>query len=240
MKTAILIVGAVFGCVMGASMGACSSSSTGGTGAGTTTSSSTTGASSSSTGSATTSSSSSSSGSAGGAGGGTSSSSTSGSSSSGECGTVSKLHPPKADAGPGTIFCPFSATTDGGPEEYCTPETQHCCETPEGNATASGCQPSTTACMTGTGFTDWQCQDPVTDCPAASPVCCAPGATLELGTPVGTCGNYASKMTHSTCTTAAACPASGNIILCTSDSECTAPAVCTAFEKAGGQVGGCM
>jgi hypothetical protein len=155
---------------------------------------------------------------------------------------VTTLHPPKADAGPGSIYCPFSNTVDGGPKEYCTPGTEHCCEAPAGSVSA--CQPFATACMSGTGYTDWQCEDPVTDCPSATPVCCAPGATIGLGTPAGTCGNFAHTMTHTSCTTAAACPNAGNtgnIVLCTSNSECpSATPTCTPFGKAGNQVGGCM
>ena len=100
--------------------------------------------------------------------------------------------------------------------------------------------PSATACMTSTGYTDWQCEDPVADCPTSAPVCCASGATLELGGTMNgmACQNYASKMTHTACVAAGAC--TGGIVMCTSDSECTAPQKCTPFSKAGNQVGGCM
>ncbi len=91
--------------------------------------------------------------------------------------------------------------------------------------------------MTGTGYTDWQCEDPVADCTGANPVCCAPGASIVLGAP---CENYASHMTHTTCTTAALCPAAGNIIMCTSDGECPTGMSCTPFAKGGNDVGGCM
>jgi hypothetical protein len=254
MKKIWLISGAMVGCLAGAGVGACGSSN--GTGASSSTSSSstsgttTTSSSSSSSGTTTTSSSSGAGGSttassSSGAGGSTtasSSSTTTTSSSSGaggsECGKITTLHPPKLDAGPGTIYCPFSAVGDGG-NEYCTPGTQHCCETPEGATTASACTSINTSCMTGTGYTDWQCEDPVTDCTAAGlPVCCAPGATLELGTPAGTCGNYASEMKSAACVAAGTCT---GIILCTSNSECPAAhPTCTPFSKAGNDVGGCM
>jgi hypothetical protein len=135
-----------------------------------------------------------------------------------------------------TIYCPFSATTDGGPEEYCAAATQHCCETPEGSATPSACQPTATACATGS--TDWGCQDPVADC-ASGDTCCAPSATLVLGMPAGMCGNYASGMKSTTCLPAGT--ACTGIIMCTTNAECPAAhPTCTAFEKAGAQVGGCM
>jgi hypothetical protein len=134
------------------------------------------------------------------------------------------------------IYCPFSATTDGGPDEYCTANTQHCCETPEGSATASACQPTATACATGS--TDWGCQDPTADC-ASGDICCAPGATLVLGTPAGQCGNYASGMKSTTCVSAAT-GCTGGIIMCTSTSQCPSGKTCTPFEKAAAQVGGCM
>jgi hypothetical protein len=158
----------------------------------------------------------------------------------GDAGTCVKpgtLHPPKLDAGPGTLYCPFSSV-DGGPNEYCTPGTQHCCESPSG-ATPSSCVDSSTACMIG--YVDWQCEDPVADCPSGQ-VCCAPGATIGFGGPG--CGNFAHTFTHTACVAAGACPNAGNmgnILLCTSSAEC--PAVtptCTPFSVHGNQVGGCL
>jgi hypothetical protein len=151
----------------------------------------------------------------------------------GECSTVGTLHAPT----PGStmnIFCPF-APTDAG-DVYCTSMSQHCCETPEGNATPTSCEPIATACMTGSGYMDWQCQDPVADCPAATPVCCAPGASIGLGTPG--CGNFAHEMKNTTCEATGAC---AGIIMCTSNAECPAATpTCTPFDKSGAQVGGCM
>jgi hypothetical protein len=154
--------------------------------------------------------------------------------SGGSCIKVTTLHPPLLDAGPGTLYCPFSGV-DGGPDQYCVPGPQHCCETPEGS-TPTQCQPIATACMTGTGYVDWQCEDPVADCSAGAPVCCAPGASIGLGCPG--CGNFAHQMNGTTCVPTGAC---AGIILCTSNAECPAGLpTCTPFEKAGNQVGGCM
>lgn len=238
MKKGWLIAGAIFGCTAGASLGACSSTSTSGTGNHTTTQGSSSNSSSSTSGTM-----SSSSGTGGMGGMPTTSSSSSGtggmptssssSSGTGNCSAVTTLHPPKLDAGPGTIYCPFSAVGDGG-NEYCTPTTEHCCETPADAGVPSACQPAATACTAGS--TDWGCEDPVVDCKdPTKPVCCAPGASIGLGNPG--CGNFAHTMKNTLCVAAGACT---GIVMCTSDSECTAPQKCTPFGKAGNQVGGCM
>ncbi len=251
MNKQLLIAGALLGLVGGVSGVACSSGG-GGTGVSGTAGSSTTGSPSTTTGSpsTTTGSPSTTTGMGGsspattttGMGGTSTAASTTGaggttttttsSSSSGECSKVTTLHPPNLDAGPGTIYCPFSATTDGGKNEYCTPETQHCCETPEGATEPSACTATGTACPTGS--TDWGCEDPVSDCPSGQ-VCCAPGASIGLGTPG--CGNFAHKMTGTACVAAGSCT---GITLCTSDSECPSGMTCTPFGKAGNDVGGCM
>jgi Cys-rich repeat protein len=146
---------------------------------------------------------------------------------------VGTLHPPKSDAG-ANIYCPFSAVGDGGHNEYCTGGTEHCCETPADAGVPSSCEPIATACPALS--MDWQCEDPVADCKdSAKPVCCAPGATIGLGNPG--CGNFAHKMTQTTCVAAGSC---AGIVMCTSDSECPSGQKCTAFSKAGNQVGGCM
>jgi len=222
MKNVWLISGAIVSCVVGASMEACSSGG------------SSSSSSSSGVGGATASSSSSSSSSGA---GGTASTSSSSSGTGGECDKATTLHPPVLDAGPGTIYCPFSGI-DGGANQYCVPGTQHCCETPE-NSTPTTCEPIATACTTGTGYTDWQCEDPVTDCTAATPVCCAPGASIGLGGTQGTmaCANFAHTMTKTVCVAAGACT---GITMCTSTSECPTGMTCTPFGKAGNDVGGCM
>jgi hypothetical protein len=151
-----------------------------------------------------------------------------------QCSKVTTLHPPSADAGGKTIYCPFSS--DGGPDAanvYCQSQTEHCCEQGAGSTTPTTCIPTATTC-TGTKTTDWQCQDPV-DCPSSSPVCCAPGASIGLGAPG--CGNFAHTMTGTTCVAAGACT---GIVMCTSNAECPSGQTCTPFGKAGAQVGGCM
>jgi hypothetical protein len=238
MNKAWLIAGAVAGCLAGVTMGACGGSGNGTTTTGTGgTSGSTTGPSGSTSGTGGTASTSSTT--AGTGGTTTTSSGTGGTGGStvdaGECGKVTTLHPPNLDAGPGTIYCPFSATTDGGKNEYCTPETQHCCVTPEGSPTASACEPTGTACITGA--TDWQCEDPLTDCPSGMICCSNSGASLGIGTPAGTCGNYAHKMTGTQCVAAGMC---NGIQMCTSDAECPTGQTCTPFAKGGNDVGGCM
>ncbi len=151
----------------------------------------------------------------------------------GTCSKIGTLHPPSADAGTSTIFCPFSASGDAGKDIYCTAKSQHCCETPAGS-TLSTCEALGTACPVAKS-TDWQCEDPSADCPSATPVCCAAGATIGLG--ATGCGNFASKMTGTTCVAAGGCT---GITICTADAECPTGQHCTPFTKAGNQVGGCM
>lgn len=144
------------------------------------------------------------------------------------CSTPSTLHPPSADAGTRNLYCPFSGV-DGGSAMYCNAATQHCCE-PSGTGTAA-CQPTATACATGD--TDWQCEDPGVDCPAAH-VCCATGTLVIASSPV--CGNYASGFhgTHcaTSCTTA-------EVRMCTSTAQCPAGMTCVPFKAKGNSVGGC-
>jgi hypothetical protein len=237
MKKQWLIVGALVGCLSGASVVACSGTSGTGTtgtgnstGTGTHTTNSSTGTmTSSSTGGAPTTSSS--------TGGMTTTGTAAGGADAGTCKPPGTLHPPKLDAG-ANLYCPFSGV-DGGKAVYCNAATEHCCETPA-MTTPSMCVPIATACMTGTGYTDWQCEDPVADCmSSATPVCCAPGATLVMGGTMNgmVCQNYASHMTHTACVAAGQC---SGIIMCTSDGECPNGQHCITFSKAGNQVGGCM
>ncbi len=74
------------------------------------------------------------------------------------------------------------------------------------------------------------CTDP------ANPVCCAPGASIGLGTPG--CGNFAHTMKNTVCVASQA--ACSGIIMCTNNNECPSGQTCTPFSKAGNQVGGCM
>lgn len=165
-------------------------------------------------------------GTGGSAGGGTGGSA-GGSADAGQCKTPSTLHPPKA-GDTATIYCPFSST-DGGKNDYCTPQTQHCCEG-SGAGSTSSCVAAGTACATGD--TDWQCEDPA-DCPTGT-VCCGTGTLVVNSDPM--CANYASHFTGTNC--AASC-AAGEITMCTSDGECGGK-TCVPFETKGNQVGGCQ
>jgi hypothetical protein len=143
------------------------------------------------------------------------------------CSSPSTLHPPKIDAGP-TIYCPLSGV-DGGKNVYCTPGTEHCCEPTQGTAS---CDPIASAC--GGGDTDWQCQDPVADCPIGQQ-CCAPGATLVINADPS-CANYATSFHSTTC--AQTC-ANVDLVMCTSDGECPNGQTCTPFRTNGAPVGAC-
>ena len=154
----------------------------------------------------------------------------------GACNAPTPLHPPSLDAGTGTIFCPFSAA-DGGANKYCTAGTQHCCQVPSPGT--STCQPVPTACPVGPGDIDWQCEDPVSDCNFAKPVCCATGAALEPGPKLSgsQCRSYSTTITQATCVGSGQCQ---GLVLCTADAECPTPQKCTPFLSAGSQLGGCM
>jgi hypothetical protein len=105
------------------------------------------------------------------------------------CRTPSTLHPPASGARY-TLFCPFGAT-DGGPL-YCDPSTTHCCEPPTGFT--STCQPTAGSC--NNVDTDWQCADPVADCPSGQ-VCCGTGVLMKNTDP--NCANYANNFTGTHC-----------------------------------------
>jgi hypothetical protein len=141
------------------------------------------------------------------------------------CKGPSTLHPPKMGTNM-TVYCPFSGV-NGGPAQYCTAMTQHCCEPSMGSAM---CQPIATACAAGE--TDWQCEDPVADCGAGMD-CCGAGATLVVD---NVCGSFARTFHGSTCVAAGSCT---GIQLCTSDSECPTGKTCVPFRSKGNQVGGC-
>jgi hypothetical protein len=255
----VWLIGLAVNCLAGATIVACGSSSgtTGGTGGTSTTT--TTGPTTTTTssgvagGSTTTTTTTSGTGGTGGTGSTTSTSGTGGS----ECGKVSTLHPPKAGE-TANVYCPFSTGGPDGGTDYCTGGMNFCCETAEGSATPSSCvtgTPSSANCPNAfvtssmSGSTVWECEQP-SDCPAATPVCCAVGygyggtspktASITLGAPG--CGNYASEMGGTVCSPAGAC--ANGFTMCSNpdNSECTGigSGVCTPFEKAGAQVGGCM
>ncbi|GMV17548.1 MAG: hypothetical protein AMXMBFR56_57720 [Polyangiaceae bacterium] len=146
------------------------------------------------------------------------------------CKTPTTLHPPKPDAGLDNIYCPFSAT-GGGKNEYCASGSEHCCE-PKATGAVSKCQPLSQPC--GLGDTDWQCQDPVADCPSGQKCC---GAGTVVKNPDSQCANYATGFTGTKCATT--CGA-GEVEMCTADSECAAPQTCLPFGAKGAQVGACQ
>ncbi len=142
------------------------------------------------------------------------------------CPPVTTLHLPKGDAGPQTLFCPRSGT-DGGQDNYCVPQSQHCCE-----GEAGSCETAQTACAPSD--IDWQCADPIADC-VGGHACCGRGI---LATGLGSgCGNSALCFTGTYCSTGATC-ASGEIEMCTSSTECSA-GTCTPFTIGSNQVGAC-
>ncbi|MDB5216629.1 MAG: hypothetical protein JWO86_4556 [Myxococcaceae bacterium] len=145
-----------------------------------------------------------------------------------ECGTAAKLFPPKPDGG---IFCPFSAA-DGGKNIYCK-DTEQCCENVMG-AGASTCVAKGTACPVATA-TAWECDDPA-NC-AAGQKCCAHSSASGTPVTVGsdTCGPFLSKFSGTKC--AATC-ATGELVVCEQQSECTT-GTCTAVKPKGNDIGVC-
>ena len=144
------------------------------------------------------------------------------------CKTPTTLHPPKSGT-TDNIYCPFSGA-DGGKNDYCASGSEHCCE-PKATGSVSTCQPLSQPC--DTGDTDWQCQDPVADCPTGQK-CCGTGTVVKNSDP--TCANYAQGFMGTHC--AQSCDL-GEVEMCTSDSECTAPKTCLPFGTKGAQVGAC-
>ncbi len=160
--------------------------------------------------------------------GGTAGSGTGGGGTGGDggiCKTPTTLHPPFADAGTKTLYCPFSGT-DGGKNDYCDSSSEHCCEPQSGTA---ACTAKATACANND--TDWQCEDP-SDC-GSGMQCCGKGTLVKNPDPQ--CANYATGFTGTYC--AATC-ASGEITICTADSQCGGQ-TCLPFGAKGNQVGGC-
>lgn len=251
MKNSWLIVGAVVGGMFGVTMGACGQKATSSGSGGGSTSSGSTSTGSTSTGSTSTSTSSS------GMGGNASSSSGMGGSTSsgmggagggGICSKVTTLHPPKADAGTDTIYCPFSGP-DGGKSVYCKNENdsmpEHCCQPDGKGLPTSECLPTATKCADaimlpkGKYFVDYECEDPG-DCKQGEVCCSNAQASIGLGGMQNgmQCGNFAHKFQSTSCAPGPTCAA--GIQMCTSDGECPKGMKCTPFGKAGNQLGGCM
>ena len=157
---------------------------------------------------------------AGGSTGGTSGGG-SGGTGGGKCSSPGTLHS-------NTIYCPFSAT-GSAKNVYGTPGSQHCCEGLT-NADLSVCQPSSTACTSG--WTDWVCQKD-SDCGSGQQCCAA--ATFVQNTNTS-CANYATGFHATKCETTCA---SGEIHMCTANSDCASGKTCTPFSTKGAQVGAC-
>ena len=142
-----------------------------------------------------------------------------------KCSAPAKLYPPKQGVAK-SLYCPFSGAM-GMKAQYCQGGTEHCCEPKTGQA---DCQALATACPNGD--TDWQCEDPVADCPKGQQ-CCASG-TLVIN-PDQSCANYATGFHGTHC--AANC-AGNEIQICTSTGECSGK-TCIPFKAKGNSVGGC-
>jgi hypothetical protein len=145
-----------------------------------------------------------------------------------DCGTPAKLFPPTADGG---IFCPFSGPP-GGKNVSCL-DTEQCCENAKG-AGVSTCAPKGSVCPVA-GATVWECEDP-SSCPTGQK-CCAHSSAAGTPVTVGndTCGPFLSKFSGTKC--AAAC-ATGELVVCEQQSECTT-GTCTAVKPKGNSIGVC-
>ena len=148
--------------------------------------------------------------------------------SGGMCSKVGTLHPPDP-AMPG-IYCPFGGPMGMG-ASHCMIGQEHCCEGAVGEVTM--CVKIGAPCPQMKA-TDWACEDP-TDCQPAGMQCCGNGQLKISPDPM--CGNFASKMTGTTCK--AKCDPM-DITMCSSDAECPMGKMCIPFSKAGNQVGGCQ
>jgi hypothetical protein len=91
-------------------------------------------------------------------------------------------------------------------------------------------EPSGTPC--GATDTDWQCEDPVADCPQGQ-VCCGIGTFMQSADP--SCANDAKGFKGTHC--ADSCGA-GEIVMCTDDAECGGK-TCKPMYTNGNQVGAC-
>jgi hypothetical protein len=154
--------------------------------------------------------------------------------SSGSCYTIATKTYPEDGGGQ---FCPFSNTVDGGPKAYCT-HGEHCCETPVSANTPSTCEPSTTACITGS--TDWGCSG-TPDCNAGQ-VCCGTGKVDDQPA----CGTtpasiYPGSFTGSNCATACTAAKSTYVAwqVCSQDSECPSGQSCIPTKVKGNTIGAC-
>ncbi len=177
--------------------------------------------------------------------GGGSTSSTSGTSSS----SVTCYKAPgelfAEDGGVG-VYCPFSATTDGGKAVHCTAG-EHCCEPPESASMVSTCEPAATTCPV-MNSTDWACEGTPDCAGTAGTVCCGAG-TIKTQAPQPGCGDggstlpsypYVGDFTGTSCV--ASCSLTTTTFqVCSKDSECPGGAAgsCVSIKPKGNGIGYC-
>lgn len=146
------------------------------------------------------------------------------------CGTTPTLHPPKAGATPDT-YCPFSATTTGGKNIYCS-QGKQCCETPSSAGTPSTCVTAGAACPVA-GSTAIQCTYPQ-GC-GSGKRCCANAAKIDLKPGC----TYDSAVTFTGTVCATSCSAT-QFVVCAADTDCPSGQTCTPFAAGGSDYGVCQ
>ena len=166
----------------------------------------------------------------------TASGSTSGSAGDGGCYKAPTALHAETKAG---VYCPFSVG-DAGKATTCAAG-QHCCEPPESAATASTCEPATTACPVAMS-TDWACEGAFDCASKAGTVCCGTG-TIGLQAAQPACGDGGiASFSYVTGYTGSACSATCTTYqICSKDSECPGAATgsCVPIEPKGGGIGYC-
>jgi hypothetical protein len=147
-----------------------------------------------------------------------------------DCSAPPTLH--VEDGGPGTLFCPFGP--DAGAPVWCDPGVTLCCI--YGMDDAGVFPPSecaSGACTNGPAPAAIACEDQ-NDCPGGD-VCCANALVAQDVA----CGYYFGHGLTATTCRPTACIA-GEVVICSSDSECTAPQTCVPFKEKGIQWGFCQ
>jgi hypothetical protein len=145
-----------------------------------------------------------------------------------DCGKPAMLHLPTGDGG---LYCPFSGPA--GMNVSCVDQTEQCCQPAKG-AGLSTCAARGAACPVANS-TVWECEDP-SNC-AMGQKCCGHSSAAGTAVTVGndTCGPFLSKFSGTKC--AAAC-ATGELVVCEQQSECTT-GTCTAVKPKGNSIGVC-
>ncbi|MFI5302353.1 MAG: hypothetical protein ACHREM_30030, partial [Polyangiales bacterium] len=122
---------------------------------------------------------------------------------------------------------------DGG-AGYCTPGSQHCCETASAAAGPALCTATGTACTTGS--TDWGCTQP-SDCPSGQ-VCCIDN-TPPAGMDTGCTYYFLHKFTGTVC--AATCASATQLQLCQGGAtDCPSGQTCQHVSAKGADFGFCQ